>query len=151
VDRLIIEQQVVRGAEFTDLLTQENGTVRGRVIVNAAGPWVDEIVAGSGGERLIGGTKGSHIIVPPFPGAPNSALYLEAAIDQRPFFIIPWNGSYLIGTTDIRYDGNLDQVTISDQEIDYLLGECNRVIPQAQLSRASIHFTYAGVRPLAFT
>ena len=121
-----------------------------RLVVNAAGPWVDEVldVIPTSTRRLIGGTKGSHIIVGRFNGAPRAAFYVEAAADGRPFFIIPWNGQFLIGTTDIRYDGDLDKVRASDAEVDYLLTETNRVFPQASLTRADIHFAYAGVRPL---
>ena len=61
------------------------------LIVNAAGPWVDEVLGPIQHTRLIGGTKGSHLIVPPFPGAPRSGVYVEAGSDQRPFFILPWN------------------------------------------------------------
>jgi glycerol-3-phosphate dehydrogenase len=125
--------------------------VRGRIVLNAAGPWADQVLAGVGAERMIGGTKGSHIIVAPFAGAPATALYVEAETNHRPFFIIPWNSNYLIGTTDIRYEGDLDSVEIEDREIDYLLGETNRAIPDAKLSRESILYTYSGVRPLAFT
>ena len=101
--------------------------------------------------RLIGGTKGSHLIVARFPGAPDTAIYVEAETDHRPFFIIPWNGNYLIGTTDIRYDGDLDNVLVESKEIDYLLRETNRVIPKAGLTREQILYTYSGVRPLPFT
>ncbi len=100
--------------------------------------------------RLIGGTKGSHIIVGPFEGAPEDAYYVEAAKDNRPFFIIPWNGQYLIGTTDIRYEGDLSNVRASREEVDYLLAETNRVFPQAQLGIDDIHYAYAGVRPLPY-
>lgn len=121
-----------------------------RSVVNAAGPWVDRVldVAHRSSKRLIGGTKGSHIIVGAFEGAPRDAFYVEAAVDGRPFFIIPWYGQYLIGTTDIRYDGNLDEVRASDKEVDYLLAETNRVFPNAQLGRTDIHYAYAGIRPL---
>ena len=81
--------------------------------------------------RLIGGTKGSHLIVAPFAGAPGTAIYVEAETDGRPFFIIPWNGKVLIGTTDISYSGDLDDVRSMASEIDYLLRETNRVIPEA--------------------
>jgi glycerol-3-phosphate dehydrogenase len=101
--------------------------------------------------RLIGGTKGSHLIVAPFAGAPDNAIYVEAETDRRPFFIIPWNGNYLIGTTDIRYAGDLDHVHIAGEETDYLLRETNRVIPEAHLTRRDILYTYSGVRPLPFT
>src|SRR4029077_4972419 len=122
-------------------------------VINAAGPWVDQVLTESNasGPRLIGGTKGSHIIVAPFTGAPVMAIYSEAETDARPFFIIPWDGKYLIGTTDIRYQGNLDDVQITSDEIDYLLRETNRVFPIAKLSREHILYTYSGVRPLPFT
>ncbi|MEO0852045.1 MAG: glycerol-3-phosphate dehydrogenase/oxidase [Cyanobacteria bacterium J06648_11] len=121
------------------------------MVANAGGPWVDRICQLSKPLRtpqLMGGTKGSHIIVDPFPGAPPHAFYTEAQADNRPFFIIPWLGRYLIGTTDLRYDGSLDAVKASTAEIDYLLTETNRVIPIAQLTRADVQFTYSGIRPL---
>ena len=99
---------------------------------------------------MIGGTKGSHLIVGPFPGAPRTAIYVEAETDGRPFFIIPWNRNYLIGTTDIRYEGNPDNAAIEENEVDYLLRETNRVVPDAKLTREHILFTYSGVRPLPF-
>lgn len=132
---------------------EDHHAATARVVINAAGPWVDRVLAESAGNatRLIGGTKGSHLIVAPFPGAPDTAIYVEAETDNRPFFIIPWNGNYLIGTTDIRYDGDLDNVLVESEEIDYLLRETNRVIPKARLTREQILYTYSGVRPLPFT
>ena len=121
-------------------------------IVNAAGPWVDEVLktAPRTPKRFVGGTKGSHIIVGHFEGAPKDAFYVEAAADARPFFIIPWNGQYLIGTTDIRYDESLDNIRASRAEVDYLVSETNRVFPDAGLTIADINFAYAGVRPLPY-
>ena len=126
---------------------------RARVIVNAAGPWVDQLLerAPVESERLIGGTKGSHIVVAPFSGASKSAIYLEAQSDRRPLFIIPWNGNYLIGTTDVRFKDDPDQVCSELWEIDYLLAETNRAFPDAGLTREQILFTYSGVRPLPWT
>ncbi len=150
VDRLIIENQAVCGVEYTDVLTGDVRSALAPMTINAAGPWVDELAGAVQAPRLIGGTKGSHLIVSPFNGAPQTALYVEARRDRRPFFIIPWNANYLIGTTDLRYEGDPGEARIDADEIDYLLDETNRVIPQALLSRASILFTYSGVRPLAF-
>ncbi len=128
------------------------------LIVNTAGPWVDAVLARGrqgaqvmpiGQQPKIGPTKGSHIVVAPFPGMPlDSALYVEAQSDGRPFFIVPWLGQVLIGTTDLRYDDTLDCIKANDDEIDYLIRETNRIIPTAQLTRRSVKFTYAGVRPL---
>ena len=126
--------------------------IRVSSIVNASGPWVDEVLkrAPSTPKRFVGGTKGSHIIVGRFKGAPRDAFYVEAAADGRPFFIIPWNGQYLIGTTDIRYDESLDNIRASRAEVDYLVAETNRVFPEANLGIADINFAYAGVRPLPY-
>jgi len=147
-------RDTMTGEEFA-VSASENG-----VVVNTAGPWVDQICqrgveAGSATElassKMLGGTKGSHIIVNRFPGAPDTALYVEAKTDKRPFFIVPWLDKVLVGTTDIRFDGNLDRVKADDDEIDYLLRETNHIIPSARLSREDIVFTYSGVRPLPNT
>lgn len=153
VERLLLEDGEMRGVEFVDVLEGTTHRAHAPMVVNVAGPWVDELLArlGASVPRLIGGTKGSHLIVEPFPGAPADALYVEASADGRPFFIIPWNNLYLIGTTDERYNGRLERVEANDAEIDYLLEETNRIIPSAGLTRASIAYTYAGVRPLAYS
>ena len=154
VNRLVVEDGSVVGVEFRDLL---NGggrhSARAPVTVNVAGPWVDEVLEEMDlpEERMIGGTKGSHLIVEGFPGAPaDEALYAEAKEDGRPYFIVPWNGRYLIGTTDLRYDGDLDRVVADEEEIEYLIRETNNVIPQANLTRDDVLFTYSGVRPLPY-
>ncbi len=158
VDRLLLEAESgsdsasVRGVTFTDLLDGGTYRVHAAVTLNVAGPWVDEVLAELNGKakRMIGGTKGSHIVVDPFPGAPHDALYVEARVDGRPFFIIPWNDQVLIGTTDSRYTGDLDQVEADEAEIAYLIAETNRVLPKAGLTRDSVRFTYSGVRPLPY-
>jgi len=171
VNKLLVEDGKVCGVEFSRVQSpkpkvqdevsrsEEGGlapalttVATARIIINAAGPWVDQVISESVADspRLIGGTKGSHIVVRPFPGAPDTAIYVEAESDHRPFFIIPWNRNYLIGTTDIRYDGDLDNVAIQSEEIDYLLRETNRVIPKARLTREQILYAYSGVRPLPF-
>jgi glycerol-3-phosphate dehydrogenase len=151
VDEVLCADGRVLGVTGTDLLTGGPFRYAAPVVINVAGPWVDEVLARSNLEqrsRLIGGSKGSHIIVDPFPGAPRDALYAEARQDGRPFFIIPWNDLYLIGTTDTRYDGDLENVMAEEWEIDLLISETNRIIPTANLTRESVHYTYAGVRPL---
>ncbi|HEV7773501.1 MAG TPA: glycerol-3-phosphate dehydrogenase [Conexibacter sp.] len=140
----------VVGVALHDDLHGIDYRARGALVVNASGPWVDEVLgeAAPHGERLIGGTKGSHLVVEPFPGAPREAVYAEAVGDGRPYFVVPWNGLYLIGTTDTRYDGDLDDVVATDDEIAYLIDETNSLIPGATLSAEQVLYTYAGVRPL---
>ena len=130
VERLLVEGGDVRGVEFSEVLGGgERYTVRAPVTVNVAGPWVDEVLAelqlpgtGENSGRFMGGTKGSHLVVDRFPGAPKGeALYVEARKDGRPYFIVPWNGRYLIGTMDLRYDGDLDYVSATEDDIQYIL------------------------------
>ncbi|HJQ28439.1 MAG TPA: glycerol-3-phosphate dehydrogenase/oxidase [Rubrobacter sp.] len=153
VKRLLFEEggelPRVTGVEFEDRLGGGTYTAHAPVTVNVAGPWVDRVLSGEH-DQMIGGTKGSHIIVDPFPGAPSDALYVEARKDGRPYFIVPWNGRYLIGTTDFRYRDDLDYVSADDDEISYLLDETNAVIPEADLGREDVLYTYSGVRPLPF-
>lgn len=152
-ERLILQDRAVRGVEFTDVLAGDSHLAHASLVVNASGPWVDEVLAGFGlsSARLIGGTKGSHLVVAPFDGAPPQALYAEASADGRPFFIIPWNHLYLIGTTDVRYEGELDSLSADSSEIDYLLGATNLLFPQAHLTTDYVLYTYTGVRPLAYS
>jgi len=150
VERLLVEDGAVAGVVFTDLLGGATHRARAPFVLNAAGPWVDEVLEGSGaeGERLIGGTKGSHIVVRAFDGAPRSAVYAEAFEDGRPFFVVPWDKKLLVGTTDERYAGDLDRVEADAREIGYLLRETNRAFPTARLTRVDVLYTYSGVRPL---
>ncbi len=150
VIRINVENGQVVSLDCVDTLTQQARRVEAKVVINAGGPWVDSVLstAVDDAPRLVGGTKGSHIVVGRFAGAPSDAFYVEAAADGRPFFIIPWNDQFLIGTTDIRYDGDLAEIRASREEVDYLLAETNRVFPAAQLTADDIHFAYAGVRPL---
>jgi glycerol-3-phosphate dehydrogenase len=151
VDRLLTADGSVTGVGGRNILRGERFQAAAPMVVNAAGPWVDRVLAtlpDDARERLIGGTKGSHIVVDPFPGAPDVAVYAEARRDGRPFFVIPWNEAFLIGATDSRYAGNLDCVVADDWEIAFLLEETNTLLPAAKLTRGHIRYSYAGVRPL---
>jgi len=160
VIELPIESDLITDVVCKDTLTGETFTISGSenaVVVNTAGPWVDKVCqrGSKGGQDISignakknGGTKGSHIVVDPFPGAPISSLYVEAKSDGRPFFILSWLGKYLIGTTDIPYKENIENIKADNDEIDYLLQETNSIIPTANLERDDIKFTYSGVRPL---
>ena len=144
VTKLLSEGGRVAGVQVQ---TDKRDEAKADFVINAAGPWVDQLID----QKLIGGTRGSHVVVAPFAGAPESAVYLEAVSDGRPFFIIPWNGNYLIGTTDVRVEDAPEEVRAELWEVDYLLAETNRVFPMAGLTRESVLYTYSGVRPLPFT
>jgi glycerol-3-phosphate dehydrogenase len=140
----------IRSVHYQERDGAQEKEVTTRLVINAAGPWVDRVLATVNRDipRYMGGTKGSHIVTGPFEGGPKDAFYVEAESDGRPFFIIPWNQQFLIGTTDIRYHGDPVDAVASAAEISYLLDETNRIFPQAKLNVRDIHFAYAGVRPL---
>ena len=117
-----------------------------------AGPWIDRIFRRGAPPqpRLNGGTKGSHLIVDPFPGAPDDVVYYESKSDGRLVLVIPWMGRYMIGTTDLRFDEDPDLACCDAEEMEYLLGEVNQLIPEAKLTPQHVLFTYSGVRPLPY-
>lgn len=128
---------------------QSSFTVRAKVLVNAAGPWVTQFIQQDlqmKAAYMIRLIQGSHIIVPKIY-AGDKAFILQND-DQRIVFAIPYLDEYtLIGTTDQRYLGNPDQVEITEGEIDYLLKVMNGHFQQ-QLTHEDIIATYSGVRPL---
>lgn len=148
-----IDAGKVSSIEFIDCLSGKQYKVHSQYVVNVSGPWVDSLceLTSKNIERQIGGTKGSHIIVRKFEDGPKNALYVSAKSDGRPFFIIPWQDYYLIGTTDIPYSGNLDNISITEAEIKYLIEESNQVIKTKKLTYDDILFSYSGVRPLPYS
>lgn len=124
-------------------------TVRARLVVNAAGPWVDEVITGAMGRngahnvRLV---QGSHIVVHKLYD--HDRCYFFQNSDGRIFFAIPYEDDFtLIGTTDRDYDGDPKDVAISDEETDYLLSAASEYFARP-VTRDQIAWTYSGVRPL---
>jgi glycerol-3-phosphate dehydrogenase len=122
--------------------------VRCRGLVNAAGPWVKQVldeVSAASTRANVRHIKGSHIIVPRVH-AENHAYILQNS-DHRIIFIIPYEGAFsLIGTTDIPVE-DFDAPAISPAEIDYLCGIANAYLAQP-ISAADVVWAYSGVRPL---
>jgi glycerol-3-phosphate dehydrogenase len=123
--------------------------VRARALVNAAGPWVQDVVQGVAGlnsghnVRLV---KGSHLVVRKFWSGPQA--YLLQNDDRRVIFVNPYeNDLALIGTTDIPYEGRAEQVAIDESETAYLLQVLQRYFKNAP-QRADIVHAFSGVRPL---
>jgi D-erythritol 1-phosphate dehydrogenase len=123
--------------------------VRARALVNAAGPWVQDVVQGVAGlnsshnVRLV---KGSHVVVPKFWSGPQA--YLLQNEDRRVIFVNPYEDDLaLIGTTDISYDGRAEDVSIDEGEVDYLLGVLRRYFRAPPREKEVVH-AFSGVRPL---
>jgi glycerol-3-phosphate dehydrogenase len=149
---LIREGKRVAGAVAEDRLTGETREVRARAVINAAGPWVDAVNAllpsDAALPRLIGAVKGSHVALPTREGGPRHAIYSAARRDGRPFFLLPWAGMLLIGTTEVVEPGAPEQARCTPQETEYLLAEANALFPALALRPEDLSYTYAGLRPL---
>ncbi|HEU4370209.1 MAG TPA: glycerol-3-phosphate dehydrogenase/oxidase, partial [Methylomirabilota bacterium] len=138
------------GVRVRDLLTGGVATLRARIVVNATGPWVDELRAlarvQDRGAHILRRTKGIHCLLPRLS---ERAIY-HSTQDDRMIFVIPWREFSLVGTTDTDFDGDLDRVHATRAEVDYLLGEVRHAVPDPRVAAGEVLYTYAGVRPLSF-
>jgi len=136
------------GCRVRDAFGGDEIELRGRVIVNASGPWADAVMARlAGGEpprRLIR-SKGIHIITRPLTGQHAVTL---AAPGGGHFFVIPWRGRSLIGTTDTLYEGDPDSFGVTERDIAEFIAVVNEGFPAARLTREDVLFFYGGMRPL---
>lgn len=140
----------VGGVRVRDLLTDRLVDLRAPIVVNAAGPWVDRVreIARieERGKRLVRTTKGIHCLLPRIT---ERAIY-HSTSDGRMVFVIPWHGFSLIGTTDTDFDGDLERVYATRDEVAYLLQEVRRALPDPRVAIEHVAYTYAGVRPLTW-
>jgi glycerol-3-phosphate dehydrogenase len=134
------------------VLADEDGTERrvaARGLINAAGPWVEEVmhgVVGANAARRVRLVKGSHIVLRRFWSG--AQAYLLQNDDGRVVFIIPYEHDLaLVGSTDIPFEGDAADVAMDDAERDYLLRAINRYT-RRQFTPADIVHAYSGVRPL---
>jgi glycerol-3-phosphate dehydrogenase len=137
-------------ARVRDLVGGDVGTVAGRLVINATGPWVDQLRAMARvtdeGERVLRTTKGAHLVLPRLT---ERAIYLSTQ-DERMVFVIPWREFSLVGTTDTDFSDSPDRVWASAEDVRYLIAEARRVVSDPRVTEANILYTYAGVRPLTF-
>jgi glycerol-3-phosphate dehydrogenase len=138
------------GVEVRGILDGTVARVNARVVVNATGPWVDQVRRLAGvdeGRRCVRTTKGIHCLLPRIT---DHAVYIAAKRDDRMFFVIPWHQFTLVGTTDTDFSGDLDRLAATREEVQYLMQETQRAFPAAGMRVEDIYYTYAGVRPLSF-
>jgi glycerol-3-phosphate dehydrogenase len=140
----------IAGVRVRDLLTGQVVALRAPLIVNATGPWVDDMRARAGiaerGQRILRRTKGIHCLLPRLT---DRAIY-HSTSDDRMIFVIPWREFSLLGATDTDFQGDLDRLHATRAEVDYLLEEVRKALPDPRLNANEVVYTYAGVRPLSF-
>jgi glycerol-3-phosphate dehydrogenase len=142
-----------RGILLRDQITGRDARVDAGWVINCSGPWADRVCQRSSirmTKPMLGGVRGSHIVLPRFPGSPSTALYTEA-IDGRPIFILPWNDQILVGTTEVADNGDPAKTVPSPDEISYLLRSLTQLFPKAKLSAQSVKHAFAGIRPLPYS
>ncbi|ERL99561.1 glycerol-3-phosphate dehydrogenase [Brucella intermedia 229E] len=150
-------------ANFMTLISAENGVVgfeggpdgakfavRPKLVINAAGPWIDRVNAALGKPtKMIGGTKGSHILVdhPELVKSLNGRMIYFEADDGRICLVYDYHGLALVGSTDIPSD-DPDNVRCDDHETDYFIDSLRSLLPKLKFDRSQIVYTYSGIRPL---
>ena len=156
--RLLRTGDRVTGARCRDLETGAEFDVRATVTANMSGPWSD-IVLGllerPDPPRRVMRSKGIQIVTPLLynkvaVAVPSAYKDPDAVLSRgtRNFFITPWRGVSLIGTTDTVYEGDPDNFRITDRDIRDFIAEINQSLPCAKLTRAQVPFAFGGLRPI---
>ncbi len=136
-----------------DQASGEEITLHPRVLVNAAGPWIDFVNQKMGCKTpYVSGTKGSHLILdnPLLKNAIGDHEFFFENDDGRIVLIFPLLDKVLIGSSDIRID-QPDQAVITEEEVEYFFEMIGRVFPEIEVNRSQIIYTFSGVRPLQRT
>ena len=144
-----VEGVVVR--DETGTLSPSSIELLGNVVINATGPWSDELREKVGGAPKLRRLRGSHLVLP------RENLPIEAAItllhprDNRALFAIPWEGRTIIGTTDLDHDLHEDETRITRDELTYLLEVAEQAFPDYPLTESDVIATFSGLRPIINT
>ncbi|MBI4518228.1 MAG: glycerol-3-phosphate dehydrogenase [Deltaproteobacteria bacterium] len=139
------------GARLHDEQSAQALEVRAKVVVNATGPWVDEVrrLDDPATRPCLRLTKGVHLVVPRARVGNRFAVVLRSPRDHRILFVIPWEDRTLVGTTDTDFSGSPDAVGVEPGDVAYLLEAVNAFFPDARLVPGDVVGCFAGLRPLA--
>jgi len=124
--------------------------VKAHTVINATGPWTDEVLAMSGPRtgKLLRPTKGIHIVVEREKLPVEHAVVLFHPTDDRVLFALPWGERTYVGTTDTDYEGSPGDETATLQDVDYLIAAANHHFPNHHIKRDDVISPWAGLRPL---
>ena len=123
--------------------------IRARVVINATGPWSDELRSQVGAPARMRKLRGSHLVFPRERVNLSQAVTLLHPRDHRAMFAIPWEGVTLIGTTDLDHSLPLSREPFTTQaEIDYILEAANSTFPSLNLTQQDVLSTFSGLRPV---
>jgi glycerol-3-phosphate dehydrogenase len=139
----------VDAVRVSDALSGASCEVAARVVVNAAGPWVDRVSGLSDNGSVVSTlspTKGVHLLLPRVTGT--HAICFQGKRDGRIMFLLPWHDCSLIGTTDTDFQGDPAAVRVEPADVEYLLDELHQLVPASCIGAADVVTTFAGVRAL---
>ena len=141
-------KQVV-GAEIKDMLTDKTVSVQAKKVVNATGPWVDDVreVDGSKSEKHLILSKGVHLVFDQSAFPLQQAVYFDTP-DKRMVFAIPRDGKTYVGTTDTFYDASRATIKITTEDRAYIMGAIHYMFPDLKITEKDIESGWAGIRPL---
>jgi glycerol-3-phosphate dehydrogenase len=124
--------------------------VKAHTVINATGPWTDEVLAMSGPRtgKLLRPTKGIHVVVERAKLPVEHAVVLFHPTDDRVLFALPWGERTYLGTTDTDYEGSPGEETATLEDVDYLIAASNHHFPNNHIQRDDVISTWAGLRPL---
>ena len=148
-ETFVYQQGKIVGVKAVDQLTGRLATIHAKYVVNAAGPWVDDVRAKDSFEngKHLKLTKGVHIVVDQAWFPLNQAIYFDTP-DGRMIFAVPREGKAYIGTTDTFYDQNPKNPVATKEDVQYILDAIAYMFPSIQLSMNHVESTWSGVRPL---
>jgi glycerol-3-phosphate dehydrogenase len=147
VTDLTRDEDRVTGVRFRDRLDGRTGAIEARVVVNATGPWTDNLRAKGGAPPMLRPTKGIHLTLPR-SRLPLSSIVAFPAIDDRLMFAVPLGDCTYVGTTDTDYTASPDQARADAADVQYLLDSLSATFEGFQASPSHVISTWAGVRPL---
>lgn len=146
---VIKQDGMVKGVECIDEYTGKSYSFFAKAVVSATGAWADQLRANQGAKKQIRPQRGSHLVIPQWRFPVAQAITLKHPEDNRSMFIYPWEGTTVVGTTDLDHpDADLKEPHIHQFEIHYLLKAANALFPGANLKKEDVVATWAGVRPI---
>jgi len=150
-------KSVSKNDEYISVLCYDNilkkeTTINTKYIVNASGPWIDELNSTFNAQKIkiTAPSKGIHIVLSKSKFPYNcSFIFTSITNDKRWIYSVPWeNNSVLIGATDTKYDDKIDNVDVNKEDVDYIIKAIQNFVPALNISHSDIISTFSGIRPL---
>jgi glycerol-3-phosphate dehydrogenase len=156
-EKILLDEQKVTGIQAKDELSNKTFNIRGKLVINASGPWTKKVLSTLNISKLddycLPLTKSMNIVTRPLFGDYAVAIKSKNKSDsvvgstKRLYFFTPWKNCTITGTTHFPYDGNPDSLNVSKEEVQQFVSEINDVAPQANLALDDVLYCYVGLTP----